>query len=82
LVAVSLRDEAWGMANTDRELNDVLLLGEGYFGYLAGVMGHTLEARNVYGNWKPLARELTVPRYASRGLIMEWVKQSLLSNGW
>jgi len=35
------------MANTGRKLNDGLPLGEGYFGYIAGVLGHTLEARNV-----------------------------------
>jgi TolB-like protein len=47
LAAVGLKDEAWGMANMGRKLNDRLPLGEGYFGYVAGVLGHTLEARNV-----------------------------------
>jgi TolB-like protein len=47
LAAVGLKDEAWGMANTGRKLNDRLPLGEGYFGYVAGVLGHMLEARNV-----------------------------------
>ena len=32
-----------------RKLNDGLPLGEGYFGYVAGVLGHTAEARNVVG---------------------------------
>ena len=35
------------MANMGRKLNDGLPLGEGYFGYVAGVLGHTLEARSV-----------------------------------
>ena len=30
-----------------RKLNDGMPLGEGYFGYLAGVLGHTVEARGV-----------------------------------
>lgn len=47
LIAVGLKDEAWAMANTARMLNDGLPLGEGYFGYIAGVLGHTLEARSV-----------------------------------
>jgi hypothetical protein len=37
------------MANMGRKLNDGLPLGEGYFGYIAGVLGHTLEARSVVG---------------------------------
>jgi hypothetical protein len=37
------------MANTGKKLNDGLPLGEGYFGYLAGVLGQTVEARNVIG---------------------------------
>jgi TolB-like protein/tetratricopeptide (TPR) repeat protein len=47
LAAVGLKDEAWTMANTGKKLNDGLPLGEGYFGYIAGVLGHTLEARSV-----------------------------------
>ena len=47
LAAVGLKDEAWGMANMGRKLNDRLPLGEGYFGYVAGVLGHRFEARNV-----------------------------------
>lgn len=33
-----------------QKLNDKLPLGEGYFGYLAGVLGHTIEARRVLGD--------------------------------
>jgi hypothetical protein len=33
--------------NSPGKLNDGLPLGEGYFGYVAGLLGHTLEARNV-----------------------------------
>lgn len=49
LAAVGLKDEAWGMANTGRKLNDGLPLGEGYFGYIAGMLGHTTEARSAIG---------------------------------
>jgi hypothetical protein len=49
LAAVGLKDEAWGMANTGKKLNDGLPLGEGYFGYVAGLLGHTVEARSVVG---------------------------------
>jgi TolB-like protein/tetratricopeptide (TPR) repeat protein len=55
LSAVSLKDEAWSMANTGKKLNDGLPLGEGYFGYVAGVLGHKVEARSV-------ARELEARR--------------------
>jgi TolB-like protein/tetratricopeptide (TPR) repeat protein len=47
--AVGLKDEAWSGANTGKKLNDGLPLGEGYFGYVAGVLGHTVEARSVIG---------------------------------
>jgi hypothetical protein len=32
-----------------RKLNDGLPLGEGYFGYVAGVLRHTAKARSVIG---------------------------------
>ena len=47
LAAVGLKDEAWSAASTARKLNDGLPLGEGYFGYIAGALGHTVEARSV-----------------------------------
>jgi TolB-like protein/tetratricopeptide (TPR) repeat protein len=47
LAALGLKDEAWSTANKGSKLNDGLPLGEGYFGYIAGVLGHTLEARSV-----------------------------------
>jgi tetratricopeptide (TPR) repeat protein len=47
LAAVGLKDEAWGSANTGKKLNDGLPLGEGYFGYVAGLLGHIVEARSV-----------------------------------
>jgi tetratricopeptide (TPR) repeat protein len=49
LAARGLHDEAWGVANRGKQLNEGLPLGEGYFGYLAGVLGHTDEARRVLG---------------------------------
>jgi len=47
LVALGAKDEAWGMAGTGRKLAGGLPLGEGYFGYLAGMLGRTVEAREV-----------------------------------
>lgn len=47
LAAIGLKDEAWTIANTGKKLNDRLPLGEGYFGYVAGVLGHTVQARSV-----------------------------------
>ena len=47
LAALGLKDEAWSTANKGRKLNDGLPLGEGYFGYVAGVLGHIPEARSV-----------------------------------
>jgi TolB-like protein len=49
LAATGLNDEAWSIANKGKQLNDGLPLGEGYFGYLAGVLGHPNEARRVLG---------------------------------
>ena len=49
LAALGLKDDAWGIANKGRKLNDGLPLGEGYFGYVAGVLGHIAEARSVTG---------------------------------
>jgi len=49
LVALGFKDEAWVEASTARELNDGLPLGEGYFGFIAGMLGHTIEARGVIG---------------------------------
>ena len=47
LVAMGSKEEAWEMANTGRKLADSMPIGEGYFGYLAGVLGYTAEARHV-----------------------------------
>jgi tetratricopeptide (TPR) repeat protein len=47
LVGLGSKDEAWEMAKTGKKLADGMPLGEGYFGYLAGVLGHTAEARCV-----------------------------------
>jgi TolB-like protein len=49
LAAIDSKDEAWVMANTGKKLNDGLPLGEGYFGYVAGLLGHTPEACRVAG---------------------------------
>jgi TolB-like protein len=47
LVALGSKEEAWEIANTGRKLANGMPLGEGYFGYVAGVTGHTVEARGV-----------------------------------
>ncbi len=68
LAALALKDEAWSTANKGRKLNDGLPLGEGYFGYLAGVLGHTAEARSVL-------RELEARREEGYGpaLPIAWI---------
>ena len=47
LTALGLKDEAWSTAKMGAKLNDGLPVGEGFFGYLAAVSGHTVEARAV-----------------------------------
>jgi tetratricopeptide (TPR) repeat protein len=50
LAALGSEQEAWEMANTGRKLVDCMPIGEGYFGYVAGVLGYTAEARQVVEN--------------------------------
>jgi len=47
LAALGGNEEAWEIASMGRKLAGGMPLGEGYFGYLAGVLGHTVEAREV-----------------------------------
>jgi len=47
LAALGSNEEAWGMASMGRKLAGGMPLGEGYFGYLAGSLGHTVEAHEV-----------------------------------
>ena len=61
LVALGSKDEAWGIANMGRRLADGMPLGEGYFGYLAGVLGHTAEARNVVEKLRARREKSYVP---------------------
>jgi tetratricopeptide (TPR) repeat protein len=49
LAALGFKDEAWAVVRTGRKLNDGLPLGEGYFGFVAGMLGHAIEARAVIG---------------------------------
>jgi tetratricopeptide (TPR) repeat protein len=49
LAAMDQNDDAWEAANTARKLADGLPLGEGYFGYLAGMLGKKAEAQAVVG---------------------------------
>ncbi len=86
LAALDVKDEAWGVANMARKLNDGLPLGEGYFGYVAGVLGHSVEARNVvrelearreggYGPALPIAWTYLGLRETAAGL--EWLETAL-----
>jgi TolB-like protein/tetratricopeptide (TPR) repeat protein len=52
LAATGFNDEAWSVANKGKQLNDGLPLGEGYFGYVAGVLGHPVEAEKVIAELK------------------------------
>lgn len=47
LTALGSKEEAWEVAGMGRKLAGGMPLGEGYFGYLAGVLGHAAEAREV-----------------------------------
>ncbi len=47
LAALGSHGESWELASTGRKLAGGMPLGEGYFGYLAGVLGHTVEAHSV-----------------------------------
>jgi TolB-like protein len=87
LAALGLKDEAWGMANLGRKLNDRLPLGEGYFGYIAGLLGHTPEARSVvreleagreggYGPALPIA--WTFLGLGETVSALEWLETSFL----
>ena len=44
---LDLMTNYWDIANKGKKLNEGLALGEGYFGYLAGVLGYNDEARRV-----------------------------------
>jgi hypothetical protein len=47
LAVLGSNEEAWEMASMGRKLAGGMPLGEGYFGYHAAVLGHTVEARSV-----------------------------------
>lgn len=47
LAVLGSNEEAWEMANMGRKLAGSMPLGEGYFGYLAAVLGHMVEAREI-----------------------------------
>jgi TolB-like protein len=47
LAALGSNEGAWEMASMGRKLAGGMPLGEGYFGYLAAVLGHTVEAREI-----------------------------------
>jgi tetratricopeptide (TPR) repeat protein len=81
LAAVGLKDEAWTMANTGKKLNDGLPLGEDYFGYVAGLLGHTSRLAAWLGSWRPVARKAMAPPCPLRGLISVSVKQTPPSTG-
>jgi len=87
LAATDLNDEAWDIANKGRRLNDGLALGEGYFGYLAGVLGHVAEARGAiealkarrqgeYGPALPIA--WTYLGLSEKDMALEWLETALV----
>jgi len=47
LAVLGSKEEAWEMASMGRKLAGGMPLGEGYFGYIAGVLGHPVEALHV-----------------------------------
>jgi len=47
LAVLGSNEEAWEMASMGRKLAGGMPLGEGYFGYLAALLGHSVEAREV-----------------------------------
>jgi len=82
LVAVGLKDEAWAMANTARMLNDGLPLGEGYFGYIAGVLGYTFEARSVVAALEGRREEGYCAAIPIAWTISAWVERRTSCAGW
>jgi len=61
LTALRSNEEAWEMAILGRKLADYMPLGEGYFGYLAGVLGHTVEAREIVEKLKDRREKGYIP---------------------
>jgi len=61
LTAVGLKDEAWDIANKGKKLNEGLALGEGYFGYLAGVLGYSDEARRITADLRARCERESAP---------------------
>jgi TolB-like protein/tetratricopeptide (TPR) repeat protein len=86
LAALGSKEEAWSTANLGKKLNDGLPLGEGYFGYVAGVLEHTVEARRVvtelearrkkgYSPALPIA--WTYLGLGERAASLEWLEAAL-----
>jgi tetratricopeptide (TPR) repeat protein len=86
LAAQDLKDESWALASNGRKLNEGLPLGEGYFGFIAGVLGHAIEARGVIGQLRarreraysavlPIA--LTYLGLGENRLAFEWLEKAL-----
>ena len=86
LVTLGSKEEAWGMASMGRELAGGMPLGEGYFGYLAGVLGYTVEARDVIEKLKARRQKSYVPALpivwtclglAETGEALRWLAKAL-----
>jgi tetratricopeptide (TPR) repeat protein len=86
LAALGSKEEAWSTANVGKKLNDGLPLGEGYFGYVAGVLEHTVEARRLvtelearrkkgYSPALPIA--WTYLGLGERAASLEWLEAAL-----
>lgn len=65
------------MANTGKKLNDGLQPGEGYFGYVAGVLGHTVEARSVVGELEARREKGYSPALGETTAALEWLETAL-----
>jgi tetratricopeptide (TPR) repeat protein len=86
LAALGAKDQAWEMANRGRKLADGMPLGEGYFGYLAGALGHAAEARRVVDQLRARREKAYAPAlpiaktYLGLGEIsagLEWLETAL-----
>jgi hypothetical protein len=82
LAALGSNEEAWGMAIMGRKLAGGMPLGEGYFGYIGGALGHTSRPARLSRSWRlgpKKAMSLVCPLF---GLISVWGKRQRSYTGW
>jgi TolB-like protein len=61
LAVLGSNEEAWERASMGRKLAGGMPLGEGYFGYLAALLGHTVESREVVAKLVASRKKRYVP---------------------